>query len=1360
MTDESSSFILTNLSSFLFSYEKSIQEIWECKQRFCQKNICPTLEWFPYDVPFPDRDYLHTVALHFIATPLDEFKISDKTLKTIKIFIIFLNFFEESGVLKKCLLKLGHILRHVEKTEKIQKVEYINLILLKCQLSRIAHDNGNKNDALLLAKTAFQMLNGFNEHFSKEKDNKSLQKKLYFVEIEVKLSLICAHTQNGNVSQALSLIDNVANNALISHDEVRTSRTSAFALSRFDLMLSYLCTLLPLTHAHPLHNALNALTNTCLRLDLIVPGICQILKCCEGISVSAVTPSFGINTKNSISDCLFQFEHIEHLFNCLYRVAYLWLKSGNLRFANLYISDGIILSRALFLPEKELKFEVLMGEIAVLEENFNKIENEVNIMKDILDFIAEIDKKNQSTRKYLCSNITSKSEENDLHTKTESNDSDVMQDCKDMPPINSVHLDVENVVSAFSDARSSPVLKRKYKCSKKLPSFYTHKEKCSCRLCTNQFLIRQQLLLGIYYSSYLDLTGYGSEAMICLKEALQFSQEKQVIEVGQKGDCLSNKERYNEINVLAFLALSLFKYGDIQAAKLYLNQAFKAFEDSTLVFDNNMLSLSYLTAGQILLPESTQLCLNVSFYVDDVIDNLSKFGVSFIPKTGDLVSKKNQQLLFAKSKKKALKCTPVMKDNKKIPNKCSSEEFSIFDEECDIDIKLINNKKSDKLKTPVRRTSRRIATQNIVAARKEARRVHRLERGPVYCNDEIEESRPATRREQSKFGRKHVRTNSKDVYYQNDNFSCNSDISAVVEKLHCMELRTNPQSKLDLDYLDCVDCLTKAFESSTLSCNYTQLKNAACLLSLYHYRHSNSLFASAYHIISVGITLRITLHNNLQLCKRSMERSIRKKLPQINDSSWIHHFNTVKNMVECTHPIHVISSMQDHKNFLANVCKDIPSDWSVCILSAYKEQQEDILLVTRLRHDQKPLHLHIQSSNMLMLKKKFEEFSMSNVDGMKTEEKSLWWTHRRNSNQLLEDFIKDLDNLSLGYHRGVLLGCPKEKQCKEELQRYVDEIIGSLLKEGGKQLSLCQNLIEVYMYVWKNLAVKDKTEAVLNLFHHASLHPNKTLVLNIIALFENSKSHFHSHRCKRGHVVLILDKQLQAYPWESVSILRSHSVSRMPSVDVLLYQLELNKLMSYAKANLQHVSYVINPKGDLAKTEERFANWFSSIPSWHGVMSRVPNKHDWMSYISDHDVFIFCGHGSGSFFMHREAIARHRSCACALLMGCSSGMLIEKGVTEPEGMALSYLMSGSPCVLACLWPVTDKDIDKYLAKCLCEWMKEGTCLTDLVREAESACKLPRLNGSACVVYGIPVQSCNVVENWFATIPSHFQDILY
>jgi len=34
---------------------------------------------------------------------------------------------------------------------------------------------------------------------------------------------------------------------------------------------------------------------------------------------------------------------------------------------------------------------------------------------------------------------------------------------------------------------------------------------------------------------------------------------------------------------------------------------------------------------------------------------------------------------------------------------------------------------------------------------------------------------------------------------------------------------------------------------------------------------------------------------------------------------------------------------------------------------------------------------------------------VSNVEGMRTREKSLWWTQRRNANNLLENFVKDLE---------------------------------------------------------------------------------------------------------------------------------------------------------------------------------------------------------------------------------------------------------------------------------------------------------------------------------------------------------------
>ena len=66
-----------------------------------------------------------------------------------------------------------------------------------------------------------------------------------------------------------------------------------------------------------------------------------------------------------------------------------------------------------------------------------------------------------------------------------------------------------------------------------------------------------------------------------------------------------------------------------------------------------------------------------------------------------------------------------------------------------------------------------------------------------------------------------------------------------------------------------------------------------------------------------------------------------------------------------------------------------------------------------------------------------------------------------------------------------------------------------------------------------------------------------------------------------------------------------------------------------------------------------------------------------------------------------------RSCkASIILMGCSSGRLTSVNrrqakcleelplFYDPEGISLSYLCAGAPCVVGNLWDVTDHDIDR------------------------------------------------------------------
>ncbi|ONK69881.1 uncharacterized protein A4U43_C05F27830 [Asparagus officinalis] len=145
-----------------------------------------------------------------------------------------------------------------------------------------------------------------------------------------------------------------------------------------------------------------------------------------------------------------------------------------------------------------------------------------------------------------------------------------------------------------------------------------------------------------------------------------------------------------------------------------------------------------------------------------------------------------------------------------------------------------------------------------------------------------------------------------------------------------------------------------------------------------------------------------------------------------------------------------------------------------------------------------------------------------------------------------------------------------------------------------------------------------------------------------------------------------------------------------------------------------------------------------------------------------------------------------------LLMGCSSGSLTYKGCYAPRGAPLSYLFAGSPAVIANLWEVTDKDIDRFGKAMLKSWLQEepavekctqckqlvkefgrleidekrstapkarrkaskskklqdssdngicrscrGKTIASCMSEARDACKLPFLIGASPVCYGVP-----------------------
>ena len=248
-----------------------------------------------------------------------------------------------------------------------------------------------------------------------------------------------------------------------------------------------------------------------------------------------------------------------------------------------------------------------------------------------------------------------------------------------------------------------------------------------------------------------------------------------------------------------------------------------------------------------------------------------------------------------------------------------------------------------------------------------------------------------------------------------------------------------------------------------------------------------------------------------------------------------------------------------------------------------------------------------------------------------------------------------------------------------------------------------------------------------------------------------------------------------------------HAVSRLPSLgclrDRIMQQKSLQKqendqlllLSGGFGVNRDNGAAILNPAGDLKATQSKFEQPLEGLTGWETVTNRAPSEDEMKACLETRDIFLYLGHGSGAQYIRPRTIKRLEKCAVALLMGCSSGALNQGGEFEPYGTPMNYMLAGCPALLATLWDVTDKDIDKFSYDVLQKWglwggaapnppvpnsspvkktagkrgRKDITCpenstnatsvsLDQAVATSRDSCKLRYLNGAAPVVYGIPV----------------------
>ncbi|KAK5989133.1 Separin-like protein [Cladobotryum mycophilum] len=505
----------------------------------------------------------------------------------------------------------------------------------------------------------------------------------------------------------------------------------------------------------------------------------------------------------------------------------------------------------------------------------------------------------------------------------------------------------------------------------------------------------------------------------------------------------------------------------------------------------------------------------------------------------------------------------------------------------------------------------------------------------------------------------------------------------------------------------------------------------------------------------------------------------------------------------------------------------VPKKWSVISMSLSDNRHD--LCITKFQAGHSPfiLRLPLERANsrdadsevfnfahgreeLLDIIRLANESSHSARDFTAKGERGAWWAEREALDTRLKDLLMTVETTWLGGFKGIFSQHRRRSDLLARFQKnfhqMLDRILPSRNRVRGKtstktgSVTLDPRILDLFIGLGDptdpdcdfDEALNDLLYFVVDIlqFHgERNAYDEIDFDAMVVETYDALRGYHDAtksagEREDSAHTVLVLDKALHAFPWESLPCMDGLAVSRVPSL-AALKQLIVDAKGSIHKATADapqghYVSpdsgtYILNPSSDLKNTQSFFQPAFSALESWTSIVDRAPDENDFERALSTSDVVVYFGHGSGAQYIRGKTIRRLEKCKPAtFLMGCSSAALTEAGDFECYGPVWNYMMAGCPAVVGTLWDVTDRDIDRFAGRAFEEWglFAKGTfngdvkgkgksksrcedddesdsdedgsndlkhaSLAEAVARARNACRFKYLNAAAVVMYGIPV----------------------
>ncbi|GAA5908652.1 hypothetical protein JCM5296_006001 [Sporobolomyces johnsonii] len=479
----------------------------------------------------------------------------------------------------------------------------------------------------------------------------------------------------------------------------------------------------------------------------------------------------------------------------------------------------------------------------------------------------------------------------------------------------------------------------------------------------------------------------------------------------------------------------------------------------------------------------------------------------------------------------------------------------------------------------------------------------------------------------------------------------------------------------------------------------------------------------------------------------------------------------------------------------ASMSSLLPPSWST--ISLHLSSERDCLVLVRHRRDAEPLVFKLPLDRLARREGEEEEeaftydvaagelkeiIELSNagtqnakhVDGK--EARAAWWQERKALDRRLQELLQTVEGAWLGAFKSVFYDARGHApDAFGTFKARVEHILKrSIVRAAQDKKSTRFKLDDAVVECLAALPASSREEDLEDLFYFmmesfqfsgVPLACDETDVDQVVVDLREALEELHGTKsAPKGtadpdeHTFLILDKTLQAFPWESLPCLRGRSVSRLPSLSFLRDRLDLAASRSTSEdrpfeivINPKSAAFVLNPGGDLRSTQNTFEPWLEQQTrevNWSGIVGRAPGEDEVKAALATKELFLYFGHGGAEQYVRSQTIRHLPRCAVTMLWGCSSGLLKDQGDFDPVGTPYHYMVAGSPALVANLWDVTDKDIDKFaqsvfdktgLASSPTSTSSSPASLTSAIATSREVCNLRYLNGAAPVVYGVPVR---------------------